>query len=184
MLIDQVIKRKNYEQILYVLRRHPITFVPQIFFLILFVILPVSAFFGFRYFFPEFFANETILVISVLGIATFYLFFLLVFFIHFIDYYLDIWIVTNDRIVDIEQFGLFSRSISEVDLFRIQDVTSYVKGFFPTFFNYGDLHIKTASSNIEIVFKQIRDPNHVREHLIKLSDMDRRHHFSEEIDMA
>jgi uncharacterized membrane protein YdbT with pleckstrin-like domain len=180
MLIDQVISRKQYEEIKYLLRRHPVTFIPQIIFLFVLMLAPIALFFIFNYMLPTIFANEIFYPFIVIVLGSFYLISYLVFFIHFIDYYLDIWIVTNDRIIDIEQFGLFSRTISELDLFRIQDVTSEVHGFFATMFDFGDLHIKTASSNIDIVFRNIRNPNLVREHLIKLSDLDRKHHYNDE----
>jgi len=37
-------------------------------------------------------------------------------FIEFTDFYLDTWIVTNERIINIEQEGLFHRTASELDL--------------------------------------------------------------------
>ena len=38
----------------------------------------------------------------VLGVSAYYLFIWVFFFFSFIDYYLDIWIITNKRIIDIE----------------------------------------------------------------------------------
>jgi len=99
------------------------------------------------------------------------------FFTQFIDYYLDLWVVTNDRIIDIEQFGLFSRITSELDLFRIQDVSSDITGLFSTMFNYGDVIVKTASNNQSIIFRNVSDPNTIRENLIKLSHEDRKYHY-------
>ena len=37
------------------------------------------------------------------------------------------WIITNDRILDIEQHGLFARTVSELRLHRVQDVTAEIK---------------------------------------------------------
>ena len=103
----------------------------------------------------------------------------LFFFVRFIDYYLDLWIITNDRIVDIEQHNLFSRSVTELDLFRIQDVTADMHGFFATIFNYGNVLVKTASSNTHIIFYNVSQPNRIREHLIHLSEEDRKYHVGE-----
>ena len=91
-------------------------------------------------------------------------------------YYLDVWVVTTERMIDIEQFGLFSRSISELELFQVQDVTTDVHGVFPTFFNYGDVSVKTASENTAIVARQVHNPNLVRETIVRLADQDRRTH--------
>lgn len=130
--------------------------------------------------FPGFLVGEISLPLSVLLASVFYLSIYLFFYGQFIDFYLDLWIVTNDRIVDIEQFGLFARTISEADLFRIQDVTAEVRGVFATVFNFGNVHVKTASHNQEIVFRNVPNPNQIRERLIKLSDEDRKYHFKDE----
>lgn len=97
-----------------------------------------------------------------LGSSLFYLFLWLYFAILFIDYYLDLWVVTNARILDIEQKGLFNREVTECYIVNIEDVTVEIKGILPTFLNYGDLYLKTASEKGELLFKQISDPNHIK----------------------
>lgn len=182
MDIARFIKKKSYEKIELVLRRHVITFLAHVFLFALLMLAPVIFYFILKNLFPGIFEMEIIYIFLVLGTSIFYMTAYLLFFVHFLDYYLDLWIVTNDRIIDIEQFGLFSRTISELDLFRIQDVTSNVHGFFPTMLNYGNIHVKTASSNIDIVFRNVRDPNTIREQLIKLSDEDRKFHYKQDKD--
>jgi uncharacterized membrane protein YdbT with pleckstrin-like domain len=66
------------------------------------------------------------------------------FFTRFADYWLDAWILTNERIIDIEQKGLFSREVSEFKLDKIQDVSIDVSGVIPTLFHYGSVQIQTA----------------------------------------
>lgn len=60
------------------------------------------------------------------------------------DYYLDMWIITNERIIDIEQHGLFNREISEIPLHRVQDVTIQVRGIIETLLGFGTIRIQTA----------------------------------------
>ncbi len=60
------------------------------------------------------------------------------------DYYLDMWIVTSQRIIDIEQRGLFSRDVSEIPIDRVQDITIEVHGFFETMLKFGTIRIQTA----------------------------------------
>ena len=43
-------------------------------------------------------------------------------------------IITNDRMVDMEQNGLLARTVAEADLYLIQDVTSEIKGLFGSIF--------------------------------------------------
>ncbi len=176
MLIAALIKKKPHEQVVHVLRRHPFTFLPFIFLFLLLLIIPIVLYFLISLPFPTFFNGPAIYPISVLAGSIFYLSSCLFFFGHFIMYYLDVWIITTERMIDIEQFGLFSRSISELELFQIQDVTTDIHGMIPTFFNYGNVSVKTASSNASIIAKQVHRPNKIRESLVHLADADRRTH--------
>jgi hypothetical protein len=99
---------------------------------------------------------------------SFYLFWWLMLYHSWLDYFLDIWIVTNHRVLNIEQRGLFNRAVAEHKLFRIQDVMSEQKGIIPTFLDYGEIHIQTASSEKIVVFKQVPKPHHVARQIIKL----------------
>ncbi|HOX60517.1 MAG TPA: PH domain-containing protein [Candidatus Magasanikbacteria bacterium] len=179
MIISHLIKQKDYEKVLFVLRRHPITFVPQIILFIILLSVPFVMYFLFQNLYTNFFNNTILEPISVLVASAYYLGVLLFFYGQFIDFYLDLWIVTNDRVVDIEQKGLFARTISEVDLYRIQDVTTEIHGFIGTIFNYGDVIIKTASNNSEVVFIDVADPNFLRHKLIEMSQEDRKYHSNE-----
>lgn len=60
------------------------------------------------------------------------------------DYYLDIWIITNKRIIDIEHKGLFNREVSEFMMDRIEDVTTHNPNFISLFLKYGTLEVHTA----------------------------------------
>lgn len=97
-----------------------------------------------------------------------FMFFWLILFIVWVDYYLDVWIVTNQRIINIEQLGLFRREISELEHVKIQDVTSDIKGIIPTLFNYGYVYVQTAGEKERFVFKQIPDPVKVRNIIMQL----------------
>src|SRR3990167_2641103 len=169
MQIAHLIKQKSYEKIEYFLRRHPLTFVPIFAVFVILMLVPVALYFLLNNLFPQLLTGELSYPVLVLFASVFYLSVYLFFYGQFIDFYLDLWIVTNDRIVDIEQHGLFSRSISELDLYNIQDVTVEISGFFHTMFKYGDLHVKTASDNSQVIFRDIPNPNEVRQALIELS---------------
>lgn len=176
MHIARFIKQKPYEHIEYILHRHPLTFLPQIFLFLLLCSVPLMVGYMIQSFAPGLLASQSTYALLVLFVSVYLLGVLLFLYTEFVLYYLDVWIVTNDRVVDIEQLGLFSRTISELDLYNIQDATSDVHGFFPTLFNYGVVTIKTASTNVNIIFRDIPHANKVREDLIRLADMDRRYH--------
>lgn len=150
------------------LRRHPITFIAKIFLCILLFALPfllspiLEAPLDDPYWGPA---------LTLLGSA--YVLLVTVFF-HalFIDYYLDIWVVTNDRIIDIHQSGLFKRTVAELDLKQVQDVTSQTVGLFGTFFNYGNVSIQTAGAKQKFDFQNVAKPHEIRGELLKLAELD------------
>ena len=78
------------------------------------------------------------------------------------DYWLDVWIVTSERIINAEQHGLFNRLVSEVHLEQIQDITSETKGFAETFLTYGDVYVQTAGERERFRFKNVDNPDDVK----------------------
>jgi uncharacterized membrane protein YdbT with pleckstrin-like domain len=82
-------------------------------------------------------------------------------FVFWTNYYLDVWIVTNEKIVDVEQLGMFKREVSILHLDRIQDITTEVTGIVQTFLKFGDLHVQTAGQQREFVIHDISSPDEV-----------------------
>ena len=68
----------------------------------------------------------------------------LVAFIMWTDYYFDVWIVTTERLIDIEQHGLFRRETSEFMLDKVQDITVEVPNMLGTLLKFGNVMIQTA----------------------------------------
>ena len=83
-------------------------------------------------------------------------------FLIWVDYYFDIWIITTERIINIEQKGMFTRSVSELRFSKIQDITAEVMGFLPTIINYGDVKVQTAGEEEEFLFRTVSDPYEVK----------------------
>jgi len=84
------------------------------------------------------------------------------FFVWWTDYYLDAWHITNERIIDIEQIGLFHREINSVPFNRIQDITTEVSGVLETFLRFGDIHVQTAGERRTVIIKNADDPESVK----------------------
>jgi len=95
-------------------------------------------------------------------------------FLEFTDYYLDTWIVTNERIINIEQEGLFNRIASELDLAAVQDTTAEIRGIIQTVFTYGHVYVQTAGEKGRFHFKNINDPEEVKERITQLVEEDKR----------
>ena len=119
-------------------------------------------------------------IVAVLG-SIYYLAIWLFFFSTLLDYYLDIWVLTNDRLIAVEQQGLFSRTISEMDLWLVQDVTSEIKGIGATIFGYGKLSLETAGKEERFHFEDAHNPNAIREKILSLAEEDRKYHMGNTI---
>lgn len=65
----------------------------------------------------------------------------------FTDFYLDQWVITNHRIVRIDQVGFFDRQVSSLHLNRVQDVQSDVRGILGELFGFGTLSVETAGDD-------------------------------------
>lgn len=104
------------------------------------------------------------------------IYFLFIWFMAFYSitmFFLDSWIVTDTRVLDMTQHGFFSRTVSEMHLAKVQDISVKVSGFIPTLFGYGDVEIQSAGTVEKFVFREVKDPNKVRERIMALADQAR-----------
>lgn len=62
-------------------------------------------------------------------------------------YYLDLWVVTDRRIILVDQVRFFSRNVSVFRLERMQDIEYKVSGIIPTLLNFGTLKAQTAGAH-------------------------------------
>ena len=92
-------------------------------------------------------------------------------FIVWIDYYFDVWIITDQRIVNIEQKALFMRTISELKFEKIQDVSTTVTGLIPTILNFGDVHVQTAGNTEKFFFYRVPDPQKIKGLIMNMQAM-------------
>lgn len=67
-------------------------------------------------------------------------------------------VLTNQNLLQVEQYGLFNRVVSKLSLVNIEDVTGERKGLFATMFNYGNLIVETAGEQENFVFEQAPEP--------------------------
>lgn len=88
----------------------------------------------------------------------------------FVDFYLDVYIITDRRIVDIAQNGLFKREIAELNLRQIQDVNATVNGFASTLLHFGDVQIQTAAEMPNFIFRSIPHPYEVSKKILDLHE--------------
>ena len=70
-------------------------------------------------------------------------------------------IVTDKRVVDIDQKGYFDRTVTEVPYGQIDEVSYRVKGFWATVFRYGYVRLDVSGAAADIQFNRVSRPAHV-----------------------
>jgi len=169
-------KIKEGEKIIKVIHRHWFDIVQQFLIVAFLIVALIGGFFAFPFMLPDF--NMAGFYILLLFLETTFLLFVWIYsFLIWVDYYFDVWIITSERIVNIEQKGLFTRQISELKFSRVQDVTADVGGFFQTVLDYGDVHIQTAGEEARFLLRQVPDPYRLKSMIMELQ----KHHESERI---
>ncbi|QSH39454.1 hypothetical protein JXR01_00355 [Candidatus Kaiserbacteria bacterium] len=88
------------------------------------------------------------------------------------NYYLDIWIVTDKRIININQLHLFRREVSTLRIERVQDIKVETHGFFATLFSFGNLQVQTAGPEAAFyLIEGIPHASQVRNSILERVDM-------------
>jgi hypothetical protein len=75
---------------------------------------------------------------------------------------MDALIITDQRVVENEQRGFFSKTVTELLYRDILEISYSKEGMSSSLYNYGDIKIRTASEN-ELVFEKIPNPAEVVE---------------------
>lgn len=83
-------------------------------------------------------------------------------------YYLNVNIITNERIVDIDQPTILTHTISELHLEQVQDVTAEVHGLLENLFDFGDVHIQTAAETKRFLFDKVPNPTKITKLILDL----------------
>ncbi|MBU0647921.1 PH domain-containing protein [Patescibacteria group bacterium] len=176
--------QQSDERVFMFLRRHWISFLQPVFFVLVMAILPpvMIVFLGFlsidieiiKEFYGEFGAVDPDLrakQFMIFIFSAYYFFVASYFLVQWLDYYFDITIVTNERIIDIHQEGLFNRVVSELYLLSVQDVAGKQHGFLQNWFHFGDVVIQTAGSGKNnFVIDHVADSYNVARRVVDLQE--------------
>lgn len=159
--------QQDGEEIFMVIRQHWITFAVRLAVWLLFIfILLLADYLAPKY--ASFLFISPYFQIWALIKSLYLMFLVLGLLMLWVIYYLNVQIITNERVVDITQTSLLHHTISELHLNRIQDVTAEVKGILPTFFDYGNVYLQTAGETERFVFEKIPSPMAVEKLILDL----------------
>ena len=78
------------------------------------------------------------------------------------QYYNDIWVITNQRIVDSRKPHPLRHTLASADLVNIQDMTVEKRGLFASMLNFGDVVCQTAAAKHLFVLSGIPRPAEVQ----------------------
>lgn len=174
MRLDHLPNQRDNEHVILFLRRHWFSLLAIVAAFCLLVGVPLLAGWYFWETVERWLVHPVIGSLLVVLGSIYFLSIWLFAFLEFTDYYLDTWIITNERIINIEQEGLFNRTASELDLAAVQDTTAEIHGILQTLFTYGQVYVQTAGEKGRFHFKNINDPEHVKELVTRLVEEDKR----------
>lgn len=151
------------ETILLLLRAHPITNLKWI---IPGVLLFFAPFFmprlfsviNFNIVFPESY-GVVFIIINLSLILT-------IVFEGFLNWYFNVYIVTQKNIIDVDFHSILFKNIDVAPLRNIEDTSSSMGGILSSIFNYGDVYIQTAGNTKNIDLHSISKPHHVADFIL------------------
>jgi uncharacterized membrane protein YdbT with pleckstrin-like domain len=94
-------------------------------------------------------------------------------FLNWYRYHNDIWVITNQRLIDSTKTNPFSLKISTADLINVQDMTVERRGVFRTMLNFGDVICQTAADVQEFRLTGVPDPQALQLLIDKERDVER-----------
>jgi hypothetical protein len=131
------------EQVLVLRRRHWLYLWPNLLLKLLIMVVPPALI---AWLLSETGAYEGVVANAFWIVAAAYLIFMGVrLFLTWYQYHHDIWVITNQRLIDSYKRHPFSLRLSTADLVNVQDMTVARNGLLQTAFDYGDIICQTAA---------------------------------------
>lgn len=155
--------QRDGEEVLALWRRHPWTLAkPSVLVLVLSLLVVASfRFFGASTTTSLLLGSWLIVVPVVTGYAWY-------------RWWNDIYLLTNQRLIDVDQKKLFHRVVAEAPLENVQDVSFETRGVVATILNYGTVFVQTASVTTEISIDGVTDPQSVQQAILRAAERARK----------
>jgi len=144
------------EKIIFFIKRHPIILLKGLFQIIgiIIVVIAILIIMGFSL------ITTMILVLGILACV-------LITAANLYRWYNDLYLLTDRRLVDVDQKTIFTRMVTETSLDQIQDVTCEVSGVLPSLLNFGKVAIQTAGAAQDIQIEVVGNPQAVQFQITK-----------------
>ena len=86
----------------------------------------------------------------------------------FLAWFFNVYIITDERIVDIDFLSLIYRNISSAKIDKIEDVSARTSGAIRSVFDFGTVQVQTAAEKTQFEFMGVPNPSIVQD---KISDL-------------
>lgn len=140
-------------------RRHPIYVITRLIAYVIAVLVPVvalllvaSATSGLGSTFGKIAMIVAVAWLAMIGIRAYFTWF---------RWVNDLWVVTNQRIVDSTKKNWFDHRMASADLVDVEDIAVHRLGLLPTMFKFGDVRCQTAGEQPNFVMAGIPNPGDV-----------------------
>ena len=87
-----------------------------------------------------------------------------------VTWYFTTLIITNQRIVDIDQKKLFSKVVSNIDLGKVQDVFYWIRGLNQIISQTGNIQVALTDSKTKIEVRNISRPQKIQQLILQLKN--------------
>ncbi len=161
------------EKILLLLRSHPITNIPWILLSVFVFLIP--------FFLPEVAAfikldigilpQNFLIILVILD----YLLVLTILFEGFLNWYFNVTLVTNEKVVGIDFSNLLYKGVDLAPLPKIEEADSTTAGILGTIFNFGNVSIQTAGAKVAIEMKNVSRSSVVADMVLDLAGKPHEH---------
>ncbi|MBU1019088.1 MAG: hypothetical protein ABII07_00445 [Patescibacteria group bacterium] len=157
------------ENIEFLVRKHWIIDVKVSIITLAAFVIPVLIFFSAVVaYWPGFFNNSRGII--TIFFLLYLLFAQLIIYIKWLNEELDLIIVTNRRVINLDQVKFMERTVSETNLSQVQDVKGIAKGIMSNMLEYGDLEIQTAAEKIMFRIENVPHPFETARKIMHLRD--------------
>lgn len=162
--LNTFLGKEEGEEVIYFCRSHWFIFLKQIILFAVIFALPALLYIFAQEQFGNFISQnstDAVEIILLLVGSIYLLLMLTTFYNAWLSYYLDVWLVTNKRIVNFQTEGFFSRKLLATNLANIQDVKSEMHGFWASLFHFGTVFVQTAGSEQNLEFIAVGRPEKI-----------------------
>lgn len=141
------------EEILLILRAHPITQLPWILNGIFVIILSIFI----NFFASGLFSLQQLFIFNV-GVGAFVFGY---YWFNYLAWFFNVGIVTNHRVIDVDFHAVIYKEETEARINKVEDITAKIGGYIASLFNFGNVFVQTAGNELNIEFTNVPRPSDV-----------------------